>query len=111
MNWTRVTRRNPCVICSKGDWCGVSEDGKYAVCMRIESDHPTRNGGWLHNLSGGNEQKQSDRALRTLPPSQSINCDAMLRDWRQHQDGQLEPFAATLGVSQDALRSLGCVWA
>lgn len=44
----RVTRRYPCPICGRPDWCGLGHD--FAVCMRIESDIPTANGGWLHRL-------------------------------------------------------------
>ena len=46
-NWRGVTRREPCPICGKATWCGRSLDGRYAICMRTESCHPTRNGGWL----------------------------------------------------------------
>ena len=42
-----MTRREPCPICGKATWCGRSLDGRYAICMRTESSHPTRNGGWL----------------------------------------------------------------
>lgn len=42
----RVTRRNPCPICKKGDWCGFTS--KHFICMRTPSDRPTLNGGWLH---------------------------------------------------------------
>lgn len=46
-NWRGVTRREPCPICGKATWCGRSLDGRYAICMRTESSHPTKNGGWL----------------------------------------------------------------
>jgi len=124
--WPRVTRRNRCAICNHDSWCGVSEDERHAICMRIESDHPTRNGGWLHNLSGSKELRLvrdtseggygptccglKNRHEEHAPP-QNLNCDDLLDRWRQQQNGQIEPFAATLGVSQDALRLLGCVWA
>ncbi len=47
----RVSYQNPCPICDKPDWCGVFDDGHAAICMRVESDHPTQNGGWLHIIS------------------------------------------------------------
>ena len=49
----RVSRRRPCPICGKPDWCSISGDGDIAVCMRKRSDHPARNGGWTHILSSG----------------------------------------------------------
>jgi len=50
--WIRVTKHNPCPICGKPDWCLISEDGKSAICARIESDKPAgnRGAGWIHKL-------------------------------------------------------------
>ena len=48
--WIRVTKRNPCPVCGKPDWCLISEDGKAAICARIESDRPA-----------GSKDKQSRR--------------------------------------------------
>ncbi len=50
--WVRVKRRNPCPVCGKPDWCLVSQDGKTAICARIESDKPAGNkgAGWIHAL-------------------------------------------------------------
>jgi hypothetical protein len=48
----RVKKGYPCPICGKSDWCGYSEDEKIAICMRIESDYPSKNGGWIHYLNG-----------------------------------------------------------
>jgi 5S rRNA maturation endonuclease (ribonuclease M5) len=108
----------------KGDWCTFNERG--SGCMRVESPVQMRNGGWWHpnNLSGGvgtdtNEaqfhepstRRRNDAGESSVPPAQTLDCDALLRKWQQSQNGQIEPFAATLGVSQQALRALGCVWA
>src|SRR5262245_12041911 len=49
----RVKRGRPCPICEKTDWCSVSEDGEMAICMRVQSEHETRNGGYLHILEDG----------------------------------------------------------
>jgi len=50
--WVRVNRRNPCPVCGKPDWCLVSQDGKAAICARIESDRPagSKGAGWIHIL-------------------------------------------------------------
>ncbi len=50
--WVRVKRRNPCPVCGKPDWCLLSQDGKAAICARIESDKPAGNkgAGWIHTL-------------------------------------------------------------
>ena len=51
-NWVRVNRHNPCPVCGKPDWCLISQDGKAAICARIESDKPAGNkgAGWIHTL-------------------------------------------------------------
>ncbi len=50
--WVRVNRYSPCPICGKPDWCLISQDGKAAICARIESDKPAGNkgAGWIHML-------------------------------------------------------------
>ena len=59
--WLRVTRHNPCPVCGKPDWCLLSQDGKTAICARIESDKPagTKGAGWIHHLD----------TTTSLPPS------------------------------------------
>jgi len=58
--WLRVSKRNRCPVCDKPDWCLLSEDGKAAICARIESGKPAGNkgAGWLHKLD----------TARPLPP-------------------------------------------
>jgi hypothetical protein len=48
----RVSRIARCPICNHADWCLVARS--YAICMRIESDRPSRSGlgGWIHRLKG-----------------------------------------------------------
>ena len=50
--WARVNRGNRCPVCGKPDWCLISQDGKAAICARIESDKPAGNkgAGWIHTL-------------------------------------------------------------
>lgn len=49
---TRVTRHDPCPICEHRDWCGLSDDGAFAICMRVAEGavSTTKNGGYLHRL-------------------------------------------------------------
>lgn len=73
-NWARVTKRQPCPICHKSDFCEVSSDGQTAHCMRIASDQPLafRQGGWLHNIGfAHNEATGAD--LLPSKINQSLN--------------------------------------
>ncbi|MDP9471720.1 MAG: DUF3854 domain-containing protein [Chloroflexota bacterium] len=60
--FTRHSRREPCPVCGKPDWCRSFADG-WTECMRVEGGKPTRNGGWLHWTGDG------------APPGE---------DWRDH---------------------------
>lgn len=33
--WRPVTKREPCPVCDRPDWCAVSSDGRVARCMRV----------------------------------------------------------------------------
>jgi len=46
----RVSRKSPCPVCSKPDWCLVAEDGSAAICARISDGSVKKCGdaGWLH---------------------------------------------------------------
>ena len=49
--WHNVSRREPCPICQKPDWCTLSDDGMMCVCKRVESPNPAKSGqGWIHIL-------------------------------------------------------------
>ena len=73
-NWLRVTRRHLCRICGKSDWCTFSTDGRVAICMREESNRPTKNGGWLHHLTGDEWTPPSWRKITRKTPSTQLDC-------------------------------------
>jgi hypothetical protein len=110
VNLIRCTRRDPCRICGKHDWCGYNERG--SGCMRVESAVPMRNGGFWHPNNGQrNGHRVFIRQRIAVASPVAIDVGKLLAGWRQRQNGELEPFAATLGVSKTALESLGCVYA
>lgn len=49
--WVRVTRREHCQVCDGADYCTRTADGTLARCQRVESDRPSKKGGWLHKLT------------------------------------------------------------
>lgn len=82
--------------------------------MRVKSDHPTRNGGWLHRIADRSFQP----APRVhLPPRRearpcAIEWVALLNRFaRDTQTDAVERLAAGLGVSPGGLRRLGLAWA
>ena len=54
-DWQRVSRRRPCPVCEKPDWClftGDESAPSAAICARVESDKRVgdQGAGWLHVL-------------------------------------------------------------
>lgn len=106
-NWTNATKSTPCPVCKKPDWCCTG--ATFINCMRVESDKPCTNGGWLHVI--GDTTK-----LRPLPPKPErtpvIDAAKLMREFAQETwAGMKEELAASLGVALDALEKLGCAWA
>ena len=113
MKMITVTKKHPCPICKKPDWCGVSADGNIAICMRIQSNKPTNNGGYLHILKERPKNYQYRPALIVKEEKKpTIDSNALIFKWRnQTKPGQIEKLADDLGVSSLALQRLDAVWA
>lgn len=110
--WRRVSRRNPCLVCSKPDWCTLTADGAAAGCMRVESDKLLRNGGWLHRLHDCQVRQRSFTACVPVGRSRSSRNFGQLakRHERAANDIAVERLAGKLGVSAGALRRLHIGW-
>lgn len=108
MTWQRVTKKAPCPICNHGDWCTVGATG--TCCMRVESSHPLKNGGWLHAHSSGPKVPLPKKSK--LPAVPSINSTKLILQWAEETpETGLQTLAGSLGVSEDSLASLNAVWA
>jgi len=68
-SWRRVTHRESCPVCDHPDWCSVAADGAVAICMRVASDRPTKNGGWLHRLGAGAARPGAPTTPATTGPA------------------------------------------
>lgn len=113
--WKRVTKKHPCPICGKPDWCCYTADGRVVLCMRTPNDHPSRGdaGGWVY---------KQDRASCAVAPSTLYaerddehipknSVDSLLAEWQKNTTGiGLSAFARDLGVTRASLERLGCVW-
>jgi len=106
----RVTPKSPCPICQKPDYCGVSADGAICICMRVQSDRPTKNGGWSHRLTDAPPIPR--RPLpppndSRLAPAPTIDADAI---WKACVAGSLEATAdaaVALGLPPWAVWEMG----
>src|SRR4030042_1814088 len=105
--WIRVTRHNQCPICGKPDWCLISEDGKIAICARIESHKPVGNkgAGWLHTL---------DNSMPLPPPKPRLDTKQTLKAMPEVVDKAYHALLAELTLSEmhrDNLRRRGLTYA
>lgn len=62
--WRRVSKNSPCAVCGKPDWCGLTGNDSFAVCMRESSGSigETKHGGFIHPLNYG-----ADRVVQGTP--------------------------------------------
>lgn len=106
--WYRVTRKKPCKICAKPDWCGYSDDGVLACCMRIDvgAERTAKNGGWIHRLSDAPAATPRPRpkpaaAAPTLP---CVEMNDRFKFDLTYQ--QVIDLASDLGVTDTSLHQL-----
>lgn len=119
-DWKRVSRRRPCPVCEKDDYCGYAGDDSApsaAICMRIESDKPTKNGGWLHKLRDDGplwapRKRTVHIAAKDLQPEASALEITKMAEAASlgTPDETLQRLADELGVSLGSLRRLSVGW-
>jgi hypothetical protein len=96
----------PCPVCKKPDWCLVDDNGKYAICQRVESPHKKGGAGWRHTLDGQTFNKPKN-IIKTV--QQPHNAEAIQKIYcnLDFSDNALLPLAEKLQVSLDSLKNLG----
>lgn len=108
-NYNRCTKKMPCPVCERTDWCLVSDDGNQAICQRTQqgSVKSIGNAGHLFELNGQtfNPVKKVSKT-KEYPPDPAYIREVYLNlDFNRKA---LEPLAEKLGVSIDSLQALGC---
>jgi hypothetical protein len=99
----------PCPVCGKPDWCGISADGCIAVCMRIQSSRPSRNGGWTHIIQY--RTRCPHPSLNTTCPGRRFDAAKYHAAIRAEWDHVwLDGTAMLLNVDRDALDRLKPGW-
>ena len=130
MNWHNVSKREPCPICHKTDWCNLSNDGAVCICHRVESPYVARSGsGWIHRLrdvekkvkvrgaierseiAGGLREQWKGKSFFQHQPLTTNRQSPTLDFGRVHRGYEgdavlVEGLATTLGVDDEALKAL-----
>lgn len=112
--WSAVSRRRPCPICGKPDWCSLAADGSRVLCMRVgdRAEHSivlSHGIGYIHRLT-------PDTSPRPFTPPVTprdrfdLDFEAIIARW-QMTPRPVQELAVQLGVDEVALRRLDVVWA
>jgi hypothetical protein len=118
----RVSKRNPCPICGKPDWCLLAQDMSAAICARVEENSVKKCGaaGYLHilrNRHNGHDRHKCRVNRRRLVTNISSAGDTP-QDFRelasryqqQLTSQKLDALADSLRVSTKSLSRLGVGW-
>ena len=110
MSFTRVSKKSPCPVCKKPDWCRVFADG-WVECMRVQSGKPAKSGGFMHP-QGLSQSLPLPQPGRCGPPPPTINATKLMREWRVTTSREaMENLAGELGLSVPAVESVKPAWA
>ena len=103
----RVTRKNPCPVCGKPDWCLIAEDGSAAICQRVEEGSVKRLGeaGWLHRLTNRTPRRRIPKRQPDTRPAKDFYTLSRRYQKRLTQP-LLEALAGRLCVSRKSLQRL-----
>jgi len=95
---------------SKTDWCTFSENGD-ACCMRVQSDFPMKNGGYLHK-AGDSMLNATQRNMLPMPESKpTINASKIMRDYdAQTTQKMRREYAVQIGVDEMAIEIMKACW-
>lgn len=106
--WKRVTRKDPCKICKKGDYCAYS--GDMYLCMRLPSQRPSkcRLGGWIH-IVGDDQPVLAPEPKMITKQVERINWDEIAYQlfWGANAREMRKSEATRLGIRDYALTCLG----
>jgi len=117
--WRRVSKRRPCPVCGKPDWClfaGPDEAPDAVICPRVESPKRCGEAGWLHVLRRDGPawprwRQTLRRAIGMMaetPHNENLATEAAAaRQWCDEHPEALKRFARNLGLSTESLRRLG----
>jgi len=120
-DWQRVSKRRPCPVCGKPDWClvaGPMDAPAAAICARVESRKRCGEGGWLHVLRDDGPvwtpwRRTIGRAIRMMgqPGNGMADFGKLAADFREAlRPEALGGLAHSLGVSVGSLSRLGIGW-
>ena len=112
----RVSRKSPCPICGKPDWCLVAPDGSAAICQRVQEGSVKQCGdaGWLHILIEQNAkfQRPNKYSCRiSIDFGKEKDFSGLARLYKQQLTKEkLQQLSKQLKISAESLTKLNIGW-
>lgn len=104
--WFRVSKHRQCSVCAHDSWCTYND--KWHCCMRIASEKPTKNGGWLHAVDGSIATIPTSKEPLVVPPP--FDAEFWWESKLHTVDVfRLEPRAKAMGLPVESLHMIGAV--
>ena len=101
----RVTRKTPCPICGRPDWCTIAANGEYCICKRVQSSRAWGDAGWLHRVQVSKEYVPKEQHhADALSPAE---LNEMAKRFRADvSPAKLDRLARSLGLPVKPLKQL-----
>ena len=119
----KVSKRDPCPICKRTDWCLVNPSTGIVICMRVEDgsfcEKPNAQGipQYLHRLDGydAGQNQRTYIAPKPKPDASKLSIDEVKAILDQTLSGnevgqKLQHLAEQWKISVDTLKTLGFGW-
>jgi len=99
------SKENPCPACGGHDWTCRAGQRKF-ICMRIQSEHPSKDGGWFHDY-GRSKPVQMPVKRFIAPPKMKMDFQYQQNIYEGYSDKCFGIIADKLGVSLNSVKDLG----
>lgn len=109
LEYERVSRRLPCPVCGKPDWCLVARDRSTAICARVceGSECVVGDAGYKHRLVATTEKVKHYTPFHPRQDKRRDFGDMWMLLQQAATASIVKDSADRLGVSYGSLRSLG----
>jgi 5S rRNA maturation endonuclease (ribonuclease M5) len=119
--WERVSRRRPCPVCGRPDWCvfaGPPDAPTAVICPRTQSPHRAGEAGFLHVLRDHGPtwapwRRTISRAIKMMAdaPDGKVDFAALAERYQEAVNpNALARLAESLGLTVESLRRLRVGW-
>jgi len=114
MTLTRVSTKSLCPKCGKPDWCSISADRSFVICMRRAEGaiKETQNGGHLHRLRDSNTSFIRTISLKLKKPKREDFTELAIyfKEQGRKKPHRLQWLSEQLGIPVWTLNELHIGW-